>query len=454
MSRGRRELRLFGIYVGIALAASVLVSSRDADWRAAVAGMASGRPLPESLQEPQFFGLEHGFIGAHVAAGRGFAGPYPDVTEPTAVMPPVLPLVFAAVFSVADPGSPAAFWLLFVLRVLCVAIGGHALHSLLVNLLPHTRARTWLWIGAVVAIVGSLAPRRLLFLFYDEPLLFAITALSLRAAFGLARSGAGEVPGADWKRIGWAGIGTGLVLLAQPILGFALALGSAAVGIGRRHRAWLAIPLIALLTTLPWAARNASLTGTWTPVKSTLFFELHYGTFVSPDGIHREEEVIASGRHPFFPGEERARAIELGERAYFAEKRDEFLAALAREPGLYVSKLIKRLSYATLVFPASVAHQSYFSPETPLALKYLIYPLPFAGWIALLALRSRVRERAFWRFVVVAYAAFLLPYVGIHFWLRYWVQALPLHLLLVLWGIELLRPSRDGGSGDRDGGSG
>ncbi len=418
--------------------ASLGVSALDPEWRAAVGRSFSEGDLADFLERPEFRGVEYGFIGAHLAAGRGFSGPYPEVEEPTAVMPPVLPMIFGAVFAVAGHQTIAGFLLLLVIRVIVLGLGFWSLDRCAMELgVAGARGRVAM-AGITALLILVFAPRQLLFLLYDEWFLFGTVAFCLLFALRMLRGPA--VP--TWRSaIVWGALLGGMAL-TQPIVAFALGCAMIAAAHREQRPRMLAALGVSALLLVPWGVRNAIRFGSPFSIKSTLFFELHYGTVVSPQGIHREEEVMMSGRHPFSPGPEHDRAIELGETAYFAEKRDLFLQSLRQSPGLYLAKVAYRAAYVTALFPFSRVHQDYFSPVVPAAVKYALYPAVFMAAIACWRLRRHRRPEL--TFLAVCYGSFLLPYVLIHFWLRYWVQILPVHILLVFcallmspWGSSL-----------------
>jgi hypothetical protein len=433
-----RWVRALSCCTLLALLISTGISLLDAEWRRGVARTLATGELAEELKRPELWGVEYGFIGAHLAAGRGFAGPYPEVDRPTSVMPPLLPAVFGAVFAVAGYQTPWSFVLLQLLRALAVGAGLACLDRCGFELGARAGVRRAMFRVTLAGFVLVFAPRRLFHQIYDEWFLFGAVALALLWAQRIFRRD--DVSGR--ATAGW-GVLLGAMALTQPVVAFALGVATlAAAGRGRRLR-WGGALALAALVVAPWSIRNAIVFGRPLPVKSTVFFELYYGTLVSPRGIHVEEEVMHAGLHPFFPGRERRRAIALGEAAYFDEKRRLFLRSLAERPELYLTKVAYRAAYATVLFPYSRAHRLFFNPVAPTALKFALYPLPFLG--VLLCWPARGERRPVLSFLTVCYVGYVVPYVLIHFWLRYWVQVLPLHVLLAyLGGVELraLRPGR------------
>jgi len=415
----------FGFCLLIAALAVLGVSALDPEWRAAVALSMTEGNLADPLKRPEFWGVEYGFIGAHLAAGRGFSGPYPDVAEPTAVMPPLLPMVFGAVFALAGYQTIAGFLLLLLIRVIVLGIGFWCLDRCAVELGGGGTRQRFALAGIAAILILVFAPRQLLFLVYDEWFLFGTVAFCLLSALRLLRG-----PRVPTRRsaLVW-GAALGAMALTQPVVAFALGCAMVAAALRDRRPRLLAALGVAAILLVPWAVRNTVRFGSPFTIKSTLFFELYYGTLVSPQGIHREEEVMSGGRHPFSPGPEHEHAVALGETAYFAEKRDLFLKTLRQSPGLYLAKVAYRAAYVTVLFPFSRVHQDYFSPVVPAAVKYELYPMPFLAAIVCWRLRPQRRRESV--FLILCYGAFLLPYVLIHFWLRYWVQILPVHILLI-----------------------
>lgn len=379
--------------------------------------LADGARLPTFFASDYFSGLEYGYIGNHLSRGHGFVGPFEHITSPTATMPPVLPLVYATVFSICGFKTVASFWVIFILRTLSVATGFFLLLQLAATLSEKGIIRAAMLLALVFA-TGNL-----FFFFYDEWFMWLFAAISLSITFNILHQ----------KEINWLqvlGFGTwlGLALLTQTVMGAALAGAWLMTALRfRYHKMLWAIP-VAIGIMMPWVFRNYAVFGSVMPVKSNLGFELYFSTVHESRGILILEEQNQSKKHPIKPGPEREYALQLGEHEYQRRKTEEFLNILRNNPARYLEKVAYRLMYATVAFPFSTEEQKVHNPA-PALIKYLLYPTVFLFWCMQWFMPGRRRPFVF--FCLMLYAAYLGPYILINFWLKYWVHMLPLYAVIV-----------------------
>ena len=210
----------------------------------------------------QHFGDPHNYLRlAHaLGAGQGLAlpGPGNGPWAPTALFPPVLPLLLAGAGKVF---ALNAVTLTFVNTLIDAAA------ALLLGRLAKQLGRPDLGVPLGLAYlvwpsIAFMAP-----LAYKEGLIIALLLASLVALLEEARRG-------GWRWAALSGLAAGALILTQPgiapLLPFAfLALAPSFDSRGRWFRASLIAAGVTLAVMLPWWARNAAVFGQFIPFTSS-----------------------------------------------------------------------------------------------------------------------------------------------------------------------------------------
>jgi 4-amino-4-deoxy-L-arabinose transferase-like glycosyltransferase len=286
------------------------------------------------------FLFESGNIAHSLATGQGFASPFRVNTGPTAWMPPVYPLLLAAIFRIFGPYTfssflAAALFNIFCATFTCIPIffAGKRIAGL-----SAAAVAAWLWAifpNAILIPVESM---------WDASLSALLVAAILWATIAVAESQRAR----DWAayRFLW-----GFTLLTNATLMALLPLLLAwlAYRAHKQNRKWfgsLALSLgIVILCCMPWTIRNYKIFHTFVPLRSGLGLQLWLGNDDNTQDIFRAE------RHPIYDATERARYVQMGEVAYMHEKQTAavhyMLSHPARETHLVTRRIISFWSGGT-----------------------------------------------------------------------------------------------------------
>jgi hypothetical protein len=414
-----------------ALAAAVCACALYANLSFAVTDPAAYRFFPPfergtNANRNDELGAEYYNIARSLAAGQGFANPFPEPTGPTAWMPPVLPALLVGLLSACDGNKQAVMAVVIFLQV-AVLVGTGLLTLALAR---RTTSRVGPW-GAAAVFLGALLCQFHLCFQLTHDCWLVLLALDLVLAgccWGRPLDG--------WPRAaGWGLLG-GLCALVNPVV--ALAWGAVSVWAGRRKWSGLAVAvLVAGLTLAPWTVRNYLVFGRLIPVKSNLSFELYQSECLQPDGLLQTTTFKA---HPIAAAHGSRREYRtLGEITFVDEKGRQFWAAVRADPEDFLERVASRFLGATLWY---VPLDRVKEPRRPwvLWLGRLTHPLPFLALLFLVV--TAVREplhRVQW-IVIGVYACYLLPYVAVSYYERYAMPLVGVKALLVIWGGDRLLP--------------
>ena len=111
--------------------------------------------------------------------------------------------------------------------------------------------------------------------------------------------------------------------------------------------------------------------------------------------------------------------------------RELFWEQFSERPYIYVSSVAKRLLGVTLFYKP---FNRFESP--PVVLRHLLHAAPFLGLIVLL--RRRAWNAGLFPVALTLYVMWLLPYVGVAFYIRYLLPLMPVLVLFVYWGLDAL----------------
>jgi 4-amino-4-deoxy-L-arabinose transferase-like glycosyltransferase len=286
------------------------------------------------------FLFESGNIAHSLAAGQGFASPFRVNTGATAWMPPVYPLLLAAIFRIFGPYTFNSFLAAALLNICCttlacipIFLAGKRIAGLGV-----AATAAWLWAifpNAILIPVESM---------WDASLSALLVATILWATIALSESQRVR----DWAVCGllW---GVTLLTNATLIALLPLLLAWLAFRAHKQNRKWLnnlAISVgIVLLCCIPWTVRNYKVFHTFVPLRSGLGLQLWLGN------NDNTQEIFRAERHPIYDTAERAQYVQMGEVAYMHEKQTEavhyMLSHPARETHLVTRRIISFWSGGT-----------------------------------------------------------------------------------------------------------
>jgi hypothetical protein len=271
---------------------------------------------------------EAGSIGRSLAQGKGFSNPYERETGSTAILPPVYPLIVAAVFKLFGITSVASFRVLFVLNVLFAALTCIPIFRLGGHFGPG--------VGAIAAWIWALFPNGILIPFewiWDSSLSAFLVAALLWLTVELVAS-------PSLRRWVAYGLLWGFALMTNPSIGAALPFLLAWAAWRTRDQAgWRGAVLalgIGAACCIPWTVRNYSAFHRFIPLRSGFAFELYIGNNenyaeprVWPPKISFEREQL--------------RYIRIGEVAFMDEERAKAFTFIKTYPRVAVRLCALRL---------------------------------------------------------------------------------------------------------------
>lgn len=386
---------------------------------AVVFGMSSAPEIfSNQVPDHQHLGGEYFNIARALTEGRGFSDPFALGTGPTAWMPPLFPALLAGLLLLLKQKSAVATAVVVLSNSAFVA-SGMALFRVA------AQHRRWLspWFAAALYVAWLWAFYDSLFLVTHDIWLLSLVASAMLLSLSSQLAAHRVQP---WR---WGALG-GIAALSSPTLAFAWC-GVTLLFLLRMHgqrRSTLCALLLAVAVFAPWFARNARVFHSVT-AKSNVVFEAYQANYMDDDGIY-DMRVLTT--HPYNSPAARNEYARLGETRFLARYREKLVASLRRDPGQYFRHVANRAIAATL-------REVPFVPEQldgTRRFERILYPLPLLGLLFALCLRGR-RDR-FLLAAACLYALYLLPYVSIAFYIRYFLVLTPILVLFVFLGFDAI----------------
>jgi 4-amino-4-deoxy-L-arabinose transferase-like glycosyltransferase len=284
--------------------------------------------------EPYFVShWEQGNVARALLSGQGFGSPFPS-TQPSAIMPPIYPMIVAVIFKIFGVHTIASVLATLSLNALlsslaCIPVFLMAKRSF--------GQRVGLWAGWGWAC----SPYGIYFSAewaWSTHVLLLCLAWLLYLAQDLERSP---------KLLLWTGFGVlaGFAALTEPVAltvaPFLMAL--AAWRLFRSGNRWFLpgfVGCIALAVTIaPWPLRNYVVFHRFIPMRDSMGLELKLGN----DGYTRH--WIHADRHPNHDALELQEYNQSGEIAYMAHKSQQAKAYISQHPSEYVKMTARRALY-------------------------------------------------------------------------------------------------------------
>lgn len=280
------------------------------------------------------FGYEIGRVARAILAGRGCANPYWAETGPTAILTPVSPYFFAAVFSVLGVCTKASALAILAINCLVSALTCVPVYFIAKTSFDVRTARwaAWAWVffpyaiyfSADVMWYHSFVAFLLALLFWAGLRLESSDRLSAWAGFGVL--------------FGFAGLTNPVILGIVPVFGAWICYRLAHSG---KHwpRAGTIGALALLATIAPWLIRNYRAFHQPVFLKDNFWMEFCVGNL--GNALHWWNGDV----HPSGNPAEMTRLAQLGEMGYMAEKRREAFAFLKSNSATYAIRTTRRVVY-------------------------------------------------------------------------------------------------------------
>jgi 4-amino-4-deoxy-L-arabinose transferase-like glycosyltransferase len=388
------------------------------------------RPLQDHFQ----FGWEMGRVARALATGYGYADPFVGHTGPTAWVPPLYPLLIAAVFKIAGVYTAASAWIILAINSLFSAAIVPAIYEIAARCHGRRVAiwSAWLW---------ALYPA---FLQYAVHWVWEMSLTTMLFSFvlvlALRMRGIGEAPAPEdrqtinrWLLFGflWGliALSNSSLLLFLPACGLWIRLGAPSKPAAIARAALASIVCLAVIA--PWIYRNWTTFHAFIPMRSNLGAEFYAGSGPGSNGFPVVATLPLIERDP-----ETMRYKTLGEIAWVREQSMMAKAYIGANPAHFGLITLKRIYF----YWVSVPHPDERSPwgEFFRELNYCFLSIT-GGLGLLLSLKNRIP--AAWLF---AWAFALLPltyyFVTVNARFRHPLE--PLIAILTVYLFQSARPRR------------
>ena len=305
-------------------------------------------------QEDHFqFGWEMGRIARALVTGYGYADPFGSYgmvhTGPTAWLPPLYPLLMAAIFKVFGVYTLKSAWVLFAFNSACSAATALAVYEIGARCYSRKVAVWSGWLWALYPAAMQYAVRWPWEMSLTTMLFVWVLVLALRMrGIGDAASTEDTQTMQRWLFFGllWGmiALSNSTLLLFLPVCGIWILLGAPARASAVR-RAGLA-GLVCVLCVAPWVWRNWTVFHAFIPMRANLGAELYMGNGPGSTGLLMEYD------HPFQARDQLLLYAKMGELRY-AKMRGQAATAEIRKYKLHFAAIsLKRLYF----FWVSVPH--------------------------------------------------------------------------------------------------
>lgn len=313
------------------------------------------RPLLDHFQ----FGWEAGRIARALVTGYGYADPFMGHTGPTTWIPPLYPLLIAAVFKLFGVYTPLSAWMIFAMDSVFSAATALAVYEIAFRCYDaagHGRKialwSAWLW--ALYPAAMQYAVRWV----WDMSLTTFLFSWTLVIALRVRAIGEPDTNETSQTVSLWGlfGLLWGLIALTNPSLLFVLPVCGVWMLRGDRARtkslaaamsgAGLAAVVFALCLA-PWVYRNFRTFHAFIPTRGNLGAELYQSTLEENNGFPWGATVPLPEDHP-----EHVRYRTLGEVEYMKQKTAAAKVNIQQHPERIARWTVQRIYF----FWASVPH--------------------------------------------------------------------------------------------------
>lgn len=277
------------------------------------------------------FGWESGQVAAAVASGHGFSSPLPTPTGASAWLPPVFPLLLAAVFRVLGIFTAASAFVILLLDSIfsvltCIPVYFIARHTFGERA---AKFAAWGWAFFPFAVYYSVGR-----VWSD-----CLGALLFAVVFLMALKLGPESRLQDW--VGWGAL-WGIFALTNPATLAALPFLLGWIMVRSRPRpkaASIFLMLVAACVVVsPWMIRNYRVFHRLIPLRDNFWMEMWFGN------TGDLSEIIPDWAHPSTNPQEQAEFARLGELAYNQKKKQLVLEFVEQHPAQFAGLCFRRAS--------------------------------------------------------------------------------------------------------------
>jgi 4-amino-4-deoxy-L-arabinose transferase-like glycosyltransferase len=352
------------------------------------------------------FGYETGVIAYWLATGHGFSSPYLTSPQPTAILPPVNPLLLAGVFKVFGVFTNASKFAMLALGALFSALICMTLFAIGKRMFGRAVAvlAGWAW---------ALLPNAI---YWSTHWISEINLFTLMLSLGFLLTLRLDRNERLWKAFA-LGLFWALGLLINPAIGsfVVVSIGWLAYQLRHSYRKALALSAITCLGValgmVPWVARNYRVFGEVVLLRSGFPQELW-------DGNHPGGTGLPWKIFPWNPD----RLRQLGELGYMAELRHEAIQFILHNPCTFAVFSLRRIGYFWCNIPVRAPRHALYFDFALLA----FYGLG-------VAYRKKVKGMSLFAGL---FLFFPLVYYITHCELRYQFPIMPEMLLLAVYALH------------------
>jgi hypothetical protein len=380
------------------------------------------------------YAWEAGRIARALVTGYGFSDPFANAviphTGPTAWLPPLYPLLVAAVFRLFGIYTASSAWILLAINCVFSALTAMAIWEIGARCFS---PRVALWSGWLWALHPAAMQYAVRWIWETSitTCLFTFTlvlALRLRNIGAVQPTTSNQQPATSWALLGllWGLIAllNSTLLLFLPALGvwpLIPALRNPALRATALRNATLAL-LIVLACIAPWTLRNRHAFHTFIPLRGNLGVELYMGDGPGSTGLLMEYD------HPFQSPQQLRLYASLGEVRYSAMRGALARAYIKSDPAHFAEIVARRIYFFWISVPSDVP----WPAETARVLNFAFISLSGLMGLAL-ALHRRVPAAGLfaWAFLLLPVTYYLIT---VHARFRH-----PLEPLLCIFGVYLFQ---------------
>ena len=388
------------------------------------------RPLQDHFQ----FGWEMGRVARALATGYGYADPFVGHTGPTAWVPPLYPLLMAAVFKLFGVYTALSAWVLLAVNSVFSAAIVPAVYEIAARCYNRKVAAwsAWLWALYPAALqyavhwVWEMSLTTMLFSFV------LVLALRMRGVGEASDTEARQTTG-RWLLFGflWGliALSNSSLLLFLPACGLWILVGAQRKSAAIPRAVFASVIFLAVIA--PWIYRNWTVFHAFIPMRSNLGAEFYAGSGPGSNGFPFVATLPLVERDP-----DVMRYKQIGEIAWVREQGAKARAYIAADPAHYALITLKRIYF----YWVSVPHPEERSPAGEYLRELNYCFLSITGWLGLL-LSLKNRTPAAWLF---AWAFLLLPltyyFVTVNARFRHPLE--PLIAILTVYLFQSAQPRR------------
>ncbi len=356
-----------------------------------VAHTYSIRPYEDHFQ----FGWEMGRIARALVTGYGYADPFGHFgivhTGPTAWLPPLYPLLMAAVFKMFGVYTLQSAWILLSLNSLFSAATAPAVYEIAARCYTRRVALWSGWLWALYPAAMQYAVRWVWEMSLTTMLFAFVLVLALRMrgigeglpsepvhatepAPGRATLGQWGIFGLLW---GLIALSNSTLLLFLPVCGIWILLGAARKSDALRGAVLSAV--VCVLVLAPWIGRNWLVFHAFVPMRANFGAELYMGDGPGSTGLLMEYD------HPFQARDQLLLYARMGELRYARLRGQLAMANIRAHKAHFAAITLKR----ALFFWFSVPHP----PDHPFSEYGRIVNFSFTSVAGLLGLALSLKRR-------------------------------------------------------------